>query len=129
MDFEDLMCKMMDEIEHTGIYNIAKRYGKEVMPDKTDRCSALIREDLTEEFHGCFPYYDGEDETPCYLVGCDYGCEHCPMKNPFAGSGEYNPESERIEDMVKALIKAIKMDDYYEANESEIETAIEIIRR
>lgn len=129
MDFEDLMCVTDDEIEY-GICCIAERFGMDVTPANPNpysRHKAEIREDLTEEFHGCFPYHDGEDETPCYLVGCDYGCGHCPMKG--ARVVEWNPKSGNVNDWVVALIKSIKMDADYNPTETEIETAIEIIRR
>ena len=126
MDFEDLMCMTDDEIEY-GICCIAERFDKDVRPGKAERHKAEIREDLTEEFHGCFPYHDGEDETPCYLVGCDYGCEHCPMKG--ARVVGWNPKSSNVNDWVIALIKSIKMDANYNPTGIEIETAIEIIRR
>ena len=128
MDFEDLICMTMDEIEHAAIYQIAKLYGIEVTPDKVDRCAAFIREDLATEFHGCFPYYDGDEREFCYLEKCEYGCEHCPMKDLYAGSGQWNPESDSERDMVVALIRGIKFDDNYEPTESEIETAIKIIK-
>lgn len=129
MDFEDLMGITDNEIEY-GICCIAERFGMDVTPANPNpysRHKAMIREDLTEEFHGCFPYHDGEDETPCYLVGCDYGCEHCPMKG--ASVVEWNPKSGNVNDWVIALIKSIKMDADYNATEDEIETAIKIIRR
>ena len=133
MDFEDLIYMTMEEIEHAAIYQIAKCYGIEVTPDKADRCAAFIREDLATEFHGCFPYFGDWDEGEfCYLGylgGCEYGCENCPMKNPLAGSGQWNPESDGERDMIVALIRGIKFDDNYEPTESEIKTAIDIIRR
>lgn len=130
MDFEDLMGITDSEIEY-GICCIAERFGMDVTPANPNphsRHKAMIREDLTKEFHGCFPYHYGDDETPCYLAECDYGCKHCPMRDLYAGSGQYNPKSYKVEDMVAALIKAIKMDDDYEPTETEIKTAIEIIR-
>lgn len=122
MNFEDLMCMTADEIEY-GICCITKRFGKDTRPREAE-----IREDLTIEFHGCYPYHDGDEETPCYIGNCDYGCEHCPMKESEA-VGEYVPKTDKISDMVVALIKAIKMDASYEPTETEVKTAIEIIRR
>ena len=127
MDFEDLMCMTADEIEY-GIYCIAKRFGKDLRLRDAVKHEAEIREDLTIEFHGCYPYHDGDEETPCYIGNCDYGCEHCPMKE-YEAVGEYVPKSDKISDMVVALIKAIKMDASYEPTETEVKTAIEIIRR
>ena len=127
MDFEDLMCITDNEIEY-GICCIAEYFNNDVRPGMAIRHEAEIREELTEEFHGCYPYHDGDEETPCYLGSCDYGCEHCPMKDTEA-IGEYNPESNEITDMVSALIKAIKMDSNYKPTEDEVKTVVEIIRR
>lgn len=126
MDFEDLMCITDNEIEY-GICCIAEYFNNDVRPGMAIRHEAEIREELTEEFHGCYPYHDGDEETPCYLGNCDYGCEHCPMRDANA-IGEYAPKSDEILDMVVALIKAIKMDVNYEPTETEIKTAINIIR-
>ena len=130
MDFEDLIYMTMDEIEHSAIYQIAKLYGIEVTPDKADRCAAEIREDLTMELHGCFPYYDCEKRLPCYLTGeCDYSCEKCPMTGKrWELYWEFIPDSESERDMIVALIRAIKLDGSYDPTESEIETAIKIIK-
>ena len=125
MDFEDLMCMSNDEVEY-GICCITELFGMNVRPDTAERHKAAIREDMTEEFNGCFPYFESEDEVPCYLNGCDYGCKHCPMKDCEANY-EYNPKSDKIEDMVVALIKAIKVDQDYTPTENEISKAIEII--
>lgn len=128
MDFEDLIGMSDNEVEY-GICCIAERFGMDVTPANPNphsRHKAMIREDLTKEFHGCFSYFESEDEVPCYLNGCDYGCKHCPMKD-YEANYEYNPKSDKIEDMVVALIKAIKVDQSYVPTESEISKAIEII--
>lgn len=127
MDFEDLMCITDDEIEG-GICDVARQFGIDVRPDRAIRHKAEIREDLTVHFHGCFPYHDGDEDTPCYSVGCDYGCTHCPMKES-ASIVEYDPVSDEVYDMVAALIKAIKMDANYEPTETEIKEAVGIIVR
>ena len=124
MDFEDLMCDTANEVEN-GIYEIAECFGKDI--DDTEDAFD-IRENLTIHFHGCFPYHDGDEDTPCYSVGCDYGCTHCPMKES-ASIVEYDPVSDEVYDMVAALIKAIKMDANYEPTEIEIKEAVDIIRR
>lgn len=126
MDFEDLMCMTADEIEY-GIYCIAKRFGKDLRLRDAVKHEAEIREDLTIEFHGCYPYHYGDEELPCYFDSCDYGCKHCPMWDANA-IGEYAPKLDEISDMVIALIRAIKMDVNYEPTEDEVKTAIEIIR-
>lgn len=118
MDFEDLICMSSNEVEY-GIRCITERF-------ESERFESEIREDLTSEFNGCYPYFESEDEAPCYLRKCSYGCEYCPMKNCEADY-EFNPKSDKIEDMVIALIKAVKANQNYTPTENEISKAIEII--
>jgi len=124
MDFEDLICMSIDEVEY-GICCIAQRFGVDII-DGNERFIGDIREDLTSEFNGCCPYFESEDKAPCYLSKCRYGCEYCPVKN-YEADYKYNPKSDKIEDMVIALIKAVKADQSYVPTESEISKAIEII--
>lgn len=138
MDFEDLICMSSNEVEY-GIRCITERFGVDIIHDDNERFESEIREDLTSEFNGCYPYFESEDEAaeqrwyfdsdgeaPCYLSKCSYGCEYCPMKNCEADY-EFNPKSDKIEDMVIALIKAVKANQNYTPTENEISKAIEII--
>ena len=124
MDFEDFICETYDEIEG-AIWDIADIYGIDLEPLDCHRTAGDIREDLTQKFHGCWPYY-GDEEKPCYLGECDYRCEHCPMRWNY--SYEFNPDSENERDMIVALIRAIKACQSYKPTDSEIETAIKIVK-
>ena len=111
MNFEDLICDHRD-IEY-GICELAKLDGEESISRKCE-----IRENLTEAFNGCWPYY-GDYETPCYEGSCDYGCSHCPMKG-----------SELVYwgDDIASLIKAIKNDADYKPTDTDIQKAKEYLK-
>ena len=124
---DDLICKFSDDVENM-IATIQERDPRCV---NETRHPCEIREDLTRVLHGCYPMFTGDEESDGAQKcsdeeECEYGCTNCPMKGARLVSDDVE-YGHNLKDMVRHLIKMIKVDKDCEATELEVKAVLQIL--